>query len=76
MYLFRKLCIKLGSLSKEGLYDLGSLSRFRFKAHTVVKDETWIFVRMVLAADVSSSNTIISNINGGLQSFQRWIKCS
>ena len=76
MYLFRKLRIKLGSLSKEGLYDLGLFGRSRFKAHTVVKDETWISVRIVFAADVRSSNAIISNINGGLQSFQQWIKSS
>ena len=77
MYLFRKLCITLGSILKEGLYDLGFLSRSRFEAHTVVEDETWIFVRVVLVADVRFSNAIMSDINGGLQSFQRWItKCS
>jgi hypothetical protein len=76
MYLVRKLCITLGSVLKEGLYDLGFLSRSRFKAHTVVEDETWILVRVVLVVDVRFSNSIMSDIYGGLvQSFQR-IKCS
>ena len=52
MYLFRKLCITLGSILKEGLYDRGFLSRSRLKAHAVVEDETWILVRVVLAVDV------------------------
>ena len=69
MYLVRKLCITLGSISKEGLYDLGFLSRPGFKAHTVVEDKTRIFVRVVLVGDVRFSNTIMSDINGGLQSF-------
>ena len=76
MYLFRKLCITLGSLSKEGLYDRRFLSRTRFKTHTVVEDETWILVRVVLVADVRFSNAITSDIYGGLQSFQWWIKRS
>jgi hypothetical protein len=76
MYLFRKLCITLGSILKEGLYDCGFLSRSRFKAHAVVEDETWILVRAVLAVDVRFSNVIMSDINGGLQTFQLWIKCS
>ena len=71
MYLFRKFCITLSSLSKERLYDRGFLSRTRFKAHTVVKDETWILLRVVLVADVRCSNAIMSDINGVLQSFQR-----
>ena len=73
MYLFRKLCITLSSFSKEGLYDRGFISRTRFKAHTVVEDETWILVRVVLVADVRFSNAIMGDING-LRSFQRWIK--
>ena len=76
MYLFRKLCTTFGSMLKEGSYDRGLPRRSRFKAHTVVKDETWIFVRVVLAVDVRFPNATISNINGCLQSFQRWIKCS
>jgi hypothetical protein len=76
MYLFRKVCITLGSISKEGFYDLGFLSRSRFKAHTVVEDKPWILVGVVLVDDVRFSNAIMSDINGGLQSFQWWIKCS
>ena len=78
MYLFRKLCITLGSILKEGLYDRGFLSRSRLKAHAVVEDETWILVRVVLAVDVRFSNVIMSNINHdvGLHTFQLWIKCS
>ena len=78
MYLLWKLCITLSSLSKEGLYNRGFLSRTRFKAHTVVEDETRILVRKVLMADVRFSNAIMSDINGGLQTdtFQRWIKCA
>ena len=71
MYLIRKLCITLRSTLKEGLYNLSFLSRTRFKAHTVVEDETWISVRVVLAADVRFSNSIMSNINVGLQTVQR-----
>ena len=71
MYLFRKFCITLSSLSKERLYDRGFLSRTRFEAHTVVKDETWILLRVVLVADVRCSNAIMRDINGVLQSFQR-----
>ena len=76
MYLLWKLCITFSSLSKEGLYNRGFLSRTRFKAHTVVEDETRILVRKVLMADVCFSNAIMSDINGGLQTdtFQRWIK--
>ena len=62
MYLFRKLCITLGSLLKEGLCGLSFLSRTRFKAYTVVEDKTfqmWIPVRVVLAADVRCSNWIM-----------------
>ena len=66
----RKLCTTLGSLSKERLYDRRILSRSRFKTHTVVEDETWILVRVVLAADVCFSSTIMSDINGSLQTFQ------
>ena len=75
MYLIRKLCTNLGSISKEGLYDLGLLNISRFKAHTIVEDKTWIFVRAVLVANDRFSNAIISDINGGLQSFQLWIEC-
>jgi hypothetical protein len=71
MYLIRKFGTTLGSLSKEGIYDRRCLGRTRFKAHTVVEDETWIFVREVLVVDVRLSNAIISDINGDLQSFQR-----
>jgi hypothetical protein len=71
MYLIRKLCITLGSILKEGLYDRGFLSRSRLKAHAVVEDKTWISVRVVLAADVRFSNSIMSNINVDLQTFQR-----
>ena len=70
MYLIRKLRITLGSISKEGPYDIGFLSRSRLKAHTVVEDETWIFHRVVLAFDVRFSNAIMSDINGALQSSQ------
>ena len=78
MYLFRKLCITLGSILKEGLYDRGFLSRSRLKAHAVGEDETWILVRVVLAVDVRFSNVIMSDINHdvGLHTFQLWIKCS
>ena len=76
MYLIRKLCTTRGSISKEGLYDLEFLNISRFKAHTVMEDETWILVRVVPAADVGHSSTIMSDINGGLQSFQLWTKCS
>ena len=76
MYLISKLRTTLGSISKEGLYDLGFLNISRFKAHAVVEDETWILVRVVLVADVRFSNAIMSDVNGGLQSFQLWIKCS
>ena len=76
MYLLRKLCLRLGSISKKGLYDLGFFNKSRFKAHTIVEDKTWIFVRGVLVANDRLSNAIISDINGGLQSFQLWIKCS
>ena len=67
MYLFQKLCTTIGSISKEGLYDFRFLSRTRFKAHTVVEDETWVFLRVVLMGDVRFSNAIMSNINGSLQ---------
>ena len=76
MYLIRKLCTTLGSISKKRLYDLGFLNKSRFKAHTIVEDKTRIFVRGVLVTNDRFSNTIISDINGGLQSFQLWIKCS
>ena len=76
MYLIRKLCTTLGSISKEGFYDLGFLNISRFKAHTIVEDETWILVRVVTVVDVCFSNAIMSDINGGLQSIQLWIKCS
>jgi hypothetical protein len=75
MYPFRKLCITLASLSKKGLYDLGFFNRSRFKTHTIVENETWILVRAVFLVDVGFSNAKMSDINGGLQSFQRWIKC-
>jgi hypothetical protein len=64
MYLIRKSCITLGSISKEALYNLKSLSMSRFKAHAVVEDETWILVRVVLVADVCFSNAIMSDVNG------------
>ena len=76
MYLIRKLCIALGSIFKEGPYDLVFFSVSRFKAHTVVEDETWILVRVVLVVDVRFSKTIMSDTKGGLQSIKRWIKCS
>ena len=71
MYLIRQGCITLRSILKEGLYDLGFLSRSRFEAHTVVKDETWILIGVVLAGDIGFSRAIMSNINGRLQSCQR-----
>ena len=73
MYLMRKLCTTLGSISKEGLHDLEFLNISRFKAHAVVEDETWILIRVVLVADDGFSNAIISDVNGDLQSFQLWI---
>ena len=51
------------------------LSRTRFKAYTVVEDEAWILFRVVLVGDVCFSNVTMSDINGGLQTFQQWIKC-
>ena len=63
MNLFRKLCITLGSISKEGPYDPEFLSNI--KAHTVVEDERCILV-IVLVADVRFS---MSDINNGLQPF-------
>ena len=71
MYPIRKFCITFGSTLKEGLYDLSFLSRTGFKAHTVVEDETWISVRAVLAAYVRLSNSIMSDINVRLQTFQQ-----
>ena len=80
MYQIQKLCIIFGSILKEGLYDHGFLSRSRFKTHTVMEDEISILVRVVLMAEVHSSNVIsymiMSNINASLQSFEQWIKCS
>jgi hypothetical protein len=76
MNLVRKLCTTVGSISKEGLYDLGFLNISRFKAHTIVEDETWILVRVILVADDRFPNMIVSDINGRLQSFQLWIDCS
>ena len=64
MHLIRKLCTTRGSISKEGLYNLGFLDISRFKAHTVLEDETWILVRVVLVADGHFSNAIMSDING------------
>ena len=69
MYLIQKLCTTLGSVSKEGLYDHGFLNKSRFKAHTIVEDEMWILVRVILVADDRFSNAIMSDVNGGLQSF-------
>ena len=74
MYLIWKLCTTRGSIPKEGLYDLEFLSISGFKAHTVVQDETWIVVRVQLVADDRHSSSIMSDINGDLQSFQPWIK--
>ena len=68
MYLIRQLCITLSSILKERLYDLGFLSRSGFKAHTVMEDETRILVGVVRMADVRVSNSIMSDIDGGLQS--------
>ena len=51
------------------------LSKTRFKAYTVVEDEAWILFRVVLLADVCFSNATMSDINGGLQTFQQWNKC-
>ena len=76
MNLFRKGCFTLRSILKEGFYDRGFLSTSRFKSHTIMEDETWILFRVVLVADVRFSNALMGDINGGLQSFQRWIKCS
>jgi hypothetical protein len=72
MYPIRKRCTTFGSILKEGLHDRRFLSRTRFKAHTVVENETWILVRAVLAADVRLSNSIMSDINVCLQTFQCW----
>ena len=69
MYLFRKYCTTLGSLSKERLYDRRCLYRTRFKTHTVVEDEARILVREVLVVDVRFPNATMSDINGGLQTF-------
>jgi hypothetical protein len=66
MYLFRKLCSTLGSIPKEGLYDVGFINISRFKTHTVVEAETWILVGVKLEFDVRFSNAIMSNVNGGL----------
>jgi hypothetical protein len=72
MYLFQKPCIALGSITKEGLDDFRFLSRTILEAHTVfVENEMWIFVRVILSVDVRFSNSIMSDINGGLQTFQR-----
>ena len=76
MYLFRKVCLTLSTILKESLYDLEFLIRSRFKAHTVMEDETWIFVRGVLEVDVRISNAIMSDINASLQSFSGELKCS
>ena len=76
MYPIRKVCITFGSPSEERLYNRGFLSRARFKTHTVVEDEAWILVRVVLVGDIRISNAIMSDINGRLQFFQQWIKCS
>ena len=76
MYLIRKLCTTLGSISKEALYDIKSLGWTRFKAHAVVEDETRILVIVVPVADVRLSNAIMSDVNGNLQPFQPRIKCS
>ena len=65
MYLIWKVYTTLGSISEEGLYDIGFLNISRFKAHTIVEDETWILVRVVLVADDRFSNPIMSDINGG-----------
>ena len=71
MDLFRKVCIILArSRGKDSTITDFSVDS-RFKAHTVMEDETWIFVRAVLAADVHFSNAIMSDINGGLQPAQR-----
>ena len=71
MHLIRQGCFTLSSTLKEGLYDLGFPSRSRFETHTVVEDETWILIGVVLAGDVSCSSAIMSDINGRLQSYQR-----
>ena len=76
MYLIGQPCLTRSSLLKEGLYDLGFVIRSRLKAHTVVEDETWILVGIVLVGDISLSRSIMSDIDGGLQSSQRWIKSS
>ena len=75
MNLIRKPCITLRSIPKEVLYDLGVLNISRFKAHTIMEDETWILIRVELMADDRYSSAIMSDING-LQSIQLWIKCS
>ena len=71
MYLIREFCITFGSISKEGPYDLGFFNRSRFKAHAVVEDETWILDGVILMGDDRTTNAIMGDINGGLQSFQR-----
>ena len=68
MYLIWQRCIMLSSILKEGLYDPGFLSTAGFKAHTVMEDETWILVRVVRMADVCCPSSIMSDIDGGLQS--------
>jgi hypothetical protein len=66
MDLIRQLCMTLSPTLKEGLYDVGFLGRSRFKAHTVVEDETWILVGVVLVADVRFSSAIMSDIDSSL----------
>jgi len=68
MYLIRQLCITLRSILKKRLYDLGFLSRAGFKAHTVMEDETRVLLGVVRVADIRFSSSIMSDIDGGLQS--------
>jgi hypothetical protein len=75
MYPFQNFWITLCSTLKEGPNDLEILLKSRFKAHIVVEDEMWILVSVVLLFDVRFFNVIMSDINGGLQSYQRWIEC-
>ena len=56
MHLIRKLCTTRGSILKEGFHNLRFLNTSSFKAHTVVEDETWILVRVVLVADDGHSS--------------------
>jgi hypothetical protein len=70
MDLIRELCLTLSMILKEGLYDLGFLSRARLEPHAVMEDETWILRGVIRMVDVCFSRAIMGNstIVGGLQS--------